>query len=111
MVNGPRALSVFGIIMSMARGAPGGRRVVLVLFLLVATLCAQTHALAFEHQHHSSEHCCLLCHVGPLPLLPSSVSATAVAPVLSTVWLASSGGVETPREALLSAASSRAPPA
>ena len=83
----------------------------LVLFLLAATVCAQTHAFAFEHQHHSSEHCCLLCHVGPLPLLPSSVSVAAVAPVLSTVWLAWSDGVEAPRETLLSAASSRAPPA
>ncbi|MGA2268054.1 MAG: hypothetical protein ABSH44_06240 [Bryobacteraceae bacterium] len=95
----------------MAREARWGRRVALVLFLLAATVCAQTHALAFEHQHHSSEHCCLLCHIGPLPLLPSSVSAAVVAPVLSTVWVASSDSVETPREALLSAASCRAPPA
>jgi hypothetical protein len=95
----------------MARRARWDGRVVLVLFLLVATVCAQTHALAFEHQHHSSGHCCLLCHAGPLPLLQSRISAAAVAPVLSTIWLALSGGIETPREALLSAASSRAPPA
>ena len=103
-------VGVCGMMLSMVREARWGGRVVLVLLLLAAIACAQTHAFAFGHEHHSSEHYCLLCHVGSLPLLQSSVSA-AVAPVLSPVWMALSDGVETPRVALLSAASSRAPPA
>jgi len=44
---------------------------------------------AFEsanEQHHSQDHCCTLCHVGPLQFLEASASA-AVAPIFEVVWL------------------------
>jgi hypothetical protein len=82
-----------------------------VVFLLSVMVCGQAAALASEHEyHHSSQHCCSLCHVGPLPLLQPAVSA-AMVPAVSTVWLAWSAGADTPHDVLLSAGSSRAPPA
>jgi hypothetical protein len=82
-----------------------------VAFLLAVMVCGQAVALVSEHQHHhSSQHCCALCHVGQLPFLQPAGSA-AMAPVVSTVWLAWSAGADTPHEVFLSAGSSRAPPA
>ena len=83
----------------------------LVVFLLCATLGAQTSSLASEQEsHHGSDHCCRLCHAGPIPILPSAV-VEVVAPVFSTVWVAPSRGPAAPRQVLLAGAPSRAPPA
>ena len=84
---------------------------VLVVLLLCATLGAQNYSLASEREtHRGSDHCCGLCHLGPIPILPSSAVAV-VAPVSSAVWVAPSSGPGAPREVLLASAPSRAPPA
>ena len=86
------------------------RRFLLVVLIMFAILCAQVSALALENEHHhSSQHCCALCHVG-LPFVQPVVSATAP-PVLSTVWLAAFADQDTPHQVMLGQASSRAPPA
>ena len=72
---------------------------------------AQTSALASEQEtHHGSDHCCRLCHIGPIPILPSAAVAI-VAPVFSAVWVAPPSAPGAPREVLLASAPSRAPPA
>ena len=55
------------------------------------------------------DHCCLLCHVGPLPFLQTTVSAT-VMPVFLVVWLLPAPDFEHAHSALLFATSSRGPP-
>jgi hypothetical protein len=85
-------------------------RISLLLLLLCTTLCAQTASVAAEHLHqHSSQHCCGLCHVGPLPFLQPSTSA-ALALMFAPAWLELQDRPGVPREALLAAGSSRAPP-
>ncbi|MGA2770288.1 MAG: hypothetical protein ABSG26_05685 [Bryobacteraceae bacterium] len=92
--------------------APGIARVSLVVLFLCVMVCAQTASLASEYwHHHSSQHCCLLCHAGPMPLLQSTASAAAFAPVLPLAWLERFFGLDTPREVLRPAGDSRAPPA
>jgi len=87
------------------------RRVLLVLLLMCAVVSAQAASLLAEHSHqHSSEHCCRLCHAGPLPFLPSTAQA-AVAPDGAVVWLAGSSDYDATPEVLLAAGDSRAPPA
>ena len=96
---------------SMARKAGFGRRGTLVLLLLCVIVSAQVAALASEfEQHGPSDHCCLLCHVGPLALLPPSVPV-ALAPAAPAGWRAASPVTELVREMPLAASSSRAPPA
>jgi len=57
----------------MTRKIHGDRRLVVVLLLLCATVLAQSSALAAQSEsHHSPDHCCLLCHTGPLPFLQTS---------------------------------------
>jgi len=80
-----------------------------VLLFLCALICAQTASFASDHSHNRSEHCCGLCHVGPLPLL-QPVTAAGGAPIMAVAWLALSRDFDTPHEALLAAGSSRAPP-
>jgi hypothetical protein len=82
----------------------------LVLLLLYAVVCAPTASLSAEHSHNSSQHCCGLCHVGPIPFL-QPVAAAALAPIVALAWLASASDLDSPREVLLTAGSSRAPPA
>lgn len=85
-------------------------KVWVILFLLCVTVFAQSNAVAYQHEaHHSTEHCCLLCHVGPLPFLQVAV-ASALAPVFRTVWLAPGPELESVREAVNPTPSSRAPP-
>ena len=85
-------------------------RISLLLLLLCAMLCAQTASIASEHFHqHSSQHCCGLCHAGPLPFIQPSISA-ALAPLFAPAWLDAQDLTGAPREALLAAGSTRAPP-
>jgi hypothetical protein len=87
------------------------RRISLILFLMCAVVCVQAASIASEHFHqHSSQHCCGLCHTGPLPFIQTATSAT-LAPMLSQSWLEPSSGFESAHEVLLAAGSSRAPPA
>ena len=89
----------------------GRARTLFVLCLLCLAVWAQSSALALEnHAHHSSEHCCLLCHTGPLPFLQTEVS-TSAAPVLLVAWVASAAEYHGAPEALVPTRSSRAPPA
>lgn len=84
----------------------------LLVFLLVClTLLGQSLALASEEEsHHAPDHCCLLCHVGPLPFLQTTPTAT-VTPVFLVVWLAPAVDFKPAHQVLLSASSSRGPPA
>jgi len=86
-------------------------RTLFVLFLVFLTLHGQSLALASqEESHHASDHCCLLCHVGPLPFLQTTVSAT-VTPIFLVAWLAPAPDFEPTCQAPLFACSSRGPPA
>lgn len=86
-------------------------RIFVVTLLLCAVVGAQAVSLAQVHSHQrSSQHCCGLCHTGPLPFVPISIGA-ALAPLLAVIWLAASDECDGAREQLASAESSRAPPA
>jgi hypothetical protein len=63
-----------------------------------------------NEQHHSQGHCCLLCHLGPLPFLHTGV-ATVAAPVFCMVWMESAPDFIPSHEVLLATSPSRAPPA
>ncbi|HTT60405.1 MAG TPA: hypothetical protein VMG35_01140, partial [Bryobacteraceae bacterium] len=65
---------------------------------------------ADRHTHHAPDHCCLLCHLGPLPLLQTTTTA-AVTPVFVSAWLAPSQDFTPAHQVLVSARSSRGPPA
>ena len=63
------------------------RKGVLILLLACAVVCAQAMSFVSQQSHHNgSEHCCALCHAGPLPFLQPVVAA-ACAPALSVAWL------------------------
>ena len=95
----------------MAQEGSFGRRGTLVLLLLCVIVSAQAAALSSQfEQHGASDHCCLLCHVGPLALLTPSVPV-ALAPVAPAGWRAASPVSDIAREMPLTASSSRAPPA
>jgi hypothetical protein len=94
----------------MTREIHCDRRLLAVLLLLCVTILAQSSALSAQSEpHHSPDHCCLLCHVGPLPFLQTSVSA-ALAPVFQVVWLAPAAGFEAASDVRLVTSPSRAPP-
>ena len=86
------------------------RRIIPLLLLLCMLVCAQTVSLASEHLHqHSSQHCCGLCHTGPLPFVQPSLAA-AMAPSFRVAWLEGSSNSDAPHEVILTTGSSRAPP-
>ncbi len=87
------------------------RKALLIVLLLCVTGVAQFAALAGETEsHHSSDHCCLLCHMGPLHFVEASASA-GLAPVFAVVWLTPAAAVATAHDVQLSASPARAPPA
>jgi hypothetical protein len=89
----------------------GEGRYAYVLLLLCLVLLAQSAALASANeQHHSPDHCCTLCHVGPLPFLHTHASVE-VLPALSVVWLEPVSDPLATHDVLLATSSSRAPPA
>jgi hypothetical protein len=95
----------------MTRQIHCDRRLLVVLLLLCATMLAQSSALSAQSEsHHSPDHCCLLCHVGPLPFLQASVTAV-LAPVFRVVWLAPPAHFETNSDIRVVPSPSRAPPA
>ena len=86
-------------------------KLLLVVLLLCATLGAQANSLASEQEtHHVSQHYSRLSHICAILILPAATVAV-VSPIFSTVWVSPSGGPGAPREVLLPAAPSRAPPA
>ena len=87
------------------------RKALLIVLLLCVTGAAQFTALVSEREtHHASDHCCLLCHVGPLQFLEASASP-AIAPVFEVVWLTPAVEPPATHDALLPSSPARAPPA
>jgi len=82
----------------------------LVLALLCGTVAAQSHALDAAHESHEAQHCCVLCHFGPLPLMQAA-APSAPAPLLAVAWVEPSPGLAPARDVQLATSSSRAPPA
>jgi len=82
-------------------------RLALILLLMWAVVCGQAASTEELHQH-SPHHCCGLCHAGMPFVQPAS--ASAIAPFLSHTWLEFACALQSPREAQLNSASSRAPP-
>ena len=88
----------------------GTRRLVVVALLLCLMVLGQSAALAGQTEsHHGPDHCCLLCHVGPIPFLQTSVSAV-LAPVFQVVWLAPTAQFEFTSDVRSIPSPSRAPP-
>jgi hypothetical protein len=95
----------------MAPGEFRGRRKLFVLAILCLVVWAQSSALVLQHsEHHSPEHCCLLCHAGPLPFLQTTISVS-VAPIVPLAWFASPIELQNTHDVLIASTSSRAPPA
>jgi hypothetical protein len=87
------------------------KRMALVLVALCVSALVQSAVLSVQREsHHSPVHCCLLCHIGPLPFLQANVSATP-ATVFKVVWLAAPAPVESTSDVRLIPSPSRAPPA
>jgi len=87
------------------------RKALLIVLLLCVTGLAQFSALVSEREtHHASDHCCLLCHAGPLQFLQVSAS-TGLAPVFEVVWLTPPTEVAAAHDVQLPASPARAPPA
>ena len=87
------------------------RKALFIVLLLCVTGVAQFGALVSEPEtHHASDHCCRLCHIGPLQFLQASASA-GLAPVFEVVWLIPAAEVATVRGVQLPASPARAPPA
>jgi hypothetical protein len=81
-----------------------------VLLLLCAILCAQSASLLSEELHrHPSEHCCGLCHTGPLPFVKPT-SMAGLAPVLAVLWIAPIVDASAALAEILPSSDTRAPP-
>ena len=80
----------------------------LVTALLLLCLCAVTCLPHLGH-HHSLGQSCAVCQAGRLPFLQPGLSA-AVAAFFLVFWFTSSVSLSSPREVILAANSSRAPP-
>ena len=96
---------------SMSQAGSFARRFLLIVFVLCATICAQSASLTAEQEtHQGSDHCCGLCHLGPAPILPATASAVT-APVFSPVCITVSVVIGAPHDVLVTSSASRAPPA
>jgi hypothetical protein len=95
----------------MTREVHHNRRTLVVLFLLCLMVVAQSAALFSEVEpHHAAGHCCVLCHVGSLHFV-DIVASVPVAPIVVVERLIPNPDSEASHDVLLSANSSRAPPA
>jgi hypothetical protein len=87
------------------------RKALFIVLLLCVTGAAQFAALVGEPEsHHASDHCCLLCHMGPLQFVETSV-AVGLAPVFAVVWLTPATEVAMVHDVQLPFSPARAPPA
>jgi hypothetical protein len=87
------------------------RRALFIVLLLCVTGVAQLAALVGEPEsHHSADHCCLLCHMGPLHFVEASASA-GLAPVFAVVWLTPAADEASAHDVQLPSSPARAPPA
>ena len=95
----------------LTRGMHLRAKVAVVALLLCATVAGQTGSLLAASEHKESEqHCCLLCHMGPLPLVQAA-APVAPTPLLAVAWLEPVPVFESAHDVALTARSSRAPPA
>lgn len=95
----------------MTRKIRHGGKLRLILLLLCVVVLAQSSALSAQSRlHQSTDHCCLLCHTGPLPFLQTSTSA-ALAPDFQVVWQSPPAPFETISDIQVIPSPSRAPPA
>jgi hypothetical protein len=81
---------------------------VLVTALLLLCFCAVTCLPHLGH-HHSQGQSCAICYAGALPFLQPGLSA-AFAALFLVFWFHGSASRTSPREFILAACSSRAPP-
>jgi hypothetical protein len=81
---------------------------VLVTTLLIACFCVVTCLPHAGHQHSQGQSCAI-CYAGALPFLQSGLSA-AFAALFLVLWFHGSASLSSPREVILAAYSSRAPP-
>ena len=94
----------------MHSGAHSAFRRTLLLLVLCAFVLGQWCAFSAEYQQHGTdEHCCLLCHIGPYASFDSAVRIE-IAPPIAAVWIRTADDTTAPRDATVSAASSRGPP-
>ena len=101
----------FGYQSSMRYRLAALGRIVGILVLLCAVACAQAVSLAEIHAHvHNSQHCCGLCHAGPLAFVPISMDTTGL-PSLAVIGVAYAEDGSGVRDPQADTASSRAPPA
>ena len=90
--------------------SPRWRTFALLVLVLWATVMAQSLALAAEEHHHSApDHCCLLCHLGPLPALHSATPIPGI-PLVGIAYRTTTEPNCPLRGAAPAATSSRAPP-
>jgi hypothetical protein len=82
----------------------------MAVLLSLVVFTQASSLLSEQFHHHSSEHCCALCHIGPLPFLQPA-QATCAAPGLSVERIEVSAHHDTPRDVRLPSGFSRAPPA
>ena len=95
----------------MTRGATRTYRTFAILCLLFLTAWVQSSALSAENEHHGpADHCCLLCHAGPLPLVQAAAGGMLL-PRFAVAWVIPAPRLEAARPAQVSSRSSRAPPA
>jgi hypothetical protein len=85
-----------------------GQGGVLVAALLLLCFCAVTCLPHLGH-HHSLGQSCAICHAGRLPFLQPGLSA-AFAALFLMFWFQGFASLSFPRDAILAACSSRAPP-
>jgi hypothetical protein len=84
-------------------------RFLCLMFLGLLFLAQSAALLQAIEPHHSTEHCCLLCHVGSLPFVETEIAMPA-APIVVVDRLVMPPDFQASHDVLLNANSSRAPP-
>jgi hypothetical protein len=83
----------------------------MVLFILCLAFYAQSAALfSTLEPHHVTGHCCVLCHIGSLPFLEIAALGH-FSPIIAVERLIAHPDFHASHDVLLTANSSRAPPA
>lgn len=95
----------------MVREVCHSRKALAVLFLLCLMLYAQLAVLFAQPEAHQADgHCCVLCHLGTLPLVQVAAGPPP-SPIVVVDRFIPNAGVDASRDVLLNVNSSRAPPA
>jgi hypothetical protein len=88
----------------------GKQRCLLMVLLCLVVLTQSAEFTSANEIHGSQDHCCLLCHVGPLPFLNTTL-LPSMTPVLAIIRLEFRQEFTALLEPALTAHSSRGPPA